>query len=192
MSTNRANVSSLVIGAVLVAFGLLTLLGQIFTRFDYWGMVWPFIIIGAGLMFFIGMFAGGRSVAGLAIPGSIITVTGLILLLQNLFGHWESWSYGWTMILMSVGLGIFIMGWYTQNEGQRRSGVSVMKIGAILFVIFGGFFEMIFNSFSFSKYLFPLAMIVLGVYLILARSGVFGRKQESIGGGFDSTNQIKE
>ena len=183
MSTNRANVGSLVGGAILIAFGLLTLAGQFFRGSNFWGMAWPFIVIGAGAMFFVGMFAGGKSVAGLAIPGSIITVTGLMLFLQNFFGYWESWSYGWTIILMSVGLGIFIMGWYSQNEGQRRSGWNLIKIGAILFVIFGGLFEMIFNSFSFSKFLFPAALILLGAYLILARSGVFGKKRDSIDDG---------
>ena len=32
------------------------------------------------------------------------------MFLQNLTGYWESWSYSWTVILVLVGLGIFIMG----------------------------------------------------------------------------------
>jgi hypothetical protein len=189
MSAKRTNAGSLVVGAVLVAFGLLTLLGQVFASFDYWGTVWPLVIIVAGFMFFVGMFAGGRPLAGLAIPGTIITVIGLMLLLQNFFDYWESWSYGWTLIVMAVGLGILIMGWYTRDDGQRRSGLGVLKTGAVLFVIFGGFFEMIFNSFSFSKYLFPLAMIALGAYLILARSRLFGRRNDPFTDGPDSANQ---
>jgi len=180
MSTNRSNVGALIGGVALVSIGLLTLASQFFRSFDFWGTTWPFFIIGLGVLFFVGMFAGGKSVAGLAIPGSILTAIGIMLFLQNLLGHWESWSYGWTVIIMSVGLGIFIMGWYTENEDQRQSGSRVLKIGAILFVIFAGFFEMIFNSFSFSRYLFPVALILLGAYLILARSGLLPKRKEPL------------
>lgn len=172
MNTKRSNVGPLVGGSVLIALGLLTLAGQFFRNYNFWGMVWPFFIIGLGALFFVGMFASGKSAAGLAIPGSIITAIGLMLFLQNLFGHYESWAYGWTVILIAVGLGIFIMGWYAENPVQRQSGIRLMKIGAVLFVIFGGFFEMIFNSFPFSGYLFPVALILLGIYLVISRAGL--------------------
>jgi hypothetical protein len=185
MSTNRLNIGPLIGGSVLLALGLLTLAGQFFRNFNFWGMIWPFFVIGLGALFFMGMFASGKSAPGLAIPGTIITAIGLMLFLQNLFGHWESWSYGWTVILMAVGLGIYIMGRYGENEQHRQSGIRVMKIGAILFVIFGGFFEMIFNSFSFSRFVFPVALIALGVYLILARSGMLPGRKDMMGASTD-------
>ena len=178
MSINRSNVGSFVGGLALIALGLLAMAGQFFRGFDFWGTVWPFFLVGIGALFFVGMFSGGKSAAGLAIPGSILSVIGLMLFLQNIFDHWESWAYGWTVILMAVGLGIFIMGWYTENVGQRQSGLRVLKIGAILFVIFGGVFEMIFNSFAISRFLFPLALILLGIYLVFARSGILTRREE--------------
>jgi hypothetical protein len=178
MSTNRSNTGALVGGAVLIALGVLSLAGQFFTRLDFWGMAWPFFIIGFGALFFVGMFAGGKSVSGLAIPGTIIMTVGLMLFLQNLFNYWQSWAYGWTLILISVGLGIFIAGWYGDNEGERRGGISVMKIGAVLFLIFGGFFEAIFNSFSFSKFIFPVALILLGLYLVGVKSNTLRRGEE--------------
>ena len=97
--------------------------------------------------FFVGMFAGGKSMAGLAIPGAIISGLGLMMFIQNLTGYWESWAYSWTIILVLVGLGIFIMGLYTEDMHRRQAGLRVMKVGAILFIIFGGFFELIFNAF---------------------------------------------
>jgi hypothetical protein len=172
MATNRSNVGALVGGSVLIIMGLLTLAGQFFRGFNFWEMIWPFFVIGIGALFFVGMFAGGRSVSGLAIPGSIITAIGLMLFLQNLFGHWESWAYGWTVIVMAVGVGILIMGWYAGNKEQRESGWGVIRVGAILFIIFGGFFEMIFNSFGFSRFLFPAALILLGIYLVVGRLSV--------------------
>ena len=190
MSTNRSNPGSLIVGAALIAVGLLALAGQLFRGFDFWGSVWPFFIVGAGALFFVGMFSAGRSAAGLAIPGSILVAVGSMLFLQNLSGHWESWTYGWTVILIAVGVGIYIMGRYTENPGQRSSGLSLIKVGTILFVIFAGFFEMIFNEFAFSRFLFPAALILLGIYLIFGRTRSLYKSQETSASVIDaSTNQ---
>ena len=192
MSSQR-NAGSLVGGSLLIIFGALALLGQIFRGYNFWNTFWPFFIIGFGLLFFVGMFAGGRSVSGLAIPGTIITTIGLMLFYQNLSNYWESWSYGWTVILMSVGLGIFIMGVWGQNASQRAAGLLVLRIGVIMFIIFGAFFELIFSSgmpFGLRSIIFPAALILLGLYLIVARSGLLsGRSDEA---GAESTDNALE
>lgn len=175
MSSQR-NVGSLVGGALLIIFGVLALFGQLFRNLNFWETFWPFIIIGFGLLFFVGMFAGGRSVSGLAIPGSIFTTIGLMLFYQNFTNHWESWAYGWTVILMSVGVGIFIMGIWGQNPSQRTAGLGVLRIGVILFIVFGAFFELIFTAgrpFGLRSMIFPAGLILLGLYLILSRSGLW-------------------
>ena len=192
MFTNRSNPGSLIVGAALIVFGLLALAGQLFRGFDFWGVIWPFLIVAVGALFFVGMFSGGKSAAGLAIPGSIFIAVGLMLFLQNLFDHWESWAYGWTVILMAVGVGIYIMGRYTENPGQRASGLSLLKIGAILFVIFAGFFEMIFNSFAFSRFLFPAALILFGIYLILGRSRSLPKPEETPAEVIESSPNVEE
>ena len=179
MSIKRMS-GSLVAGLVLIAFGLLALAGQILRGFPFWSYLWPFIIIGFGGLFFVGMLAGGKSMAGLAIPGTIIGGLGLMMFIQNLTGYWESWSYSWTVILVLVGLGIFIMGLYTEDFHRRQAGLKVMKVGAILFVIFGGFFELIFSAFrpyGIQQYLFPLLLVLVGVYLVVVRSGLFSSRR---------------
>lgn len=171
MSTQR-NTGALIGGTVLVAIGILSLLGQIFSGLNFWGFIWPFFVMGFGAMFYIGMFAGGKSVSGLAVPATIISAIGLILFYQNISGHWESWSYAWSVIVFAVGLGIYIMGAYGEDEGQRTSGKGVMKVGVILFIIFGGFFEMIFSAgarFGLRQVIFPAGLILLGLYLIINR-----------------------
>jgi uncharacterized membrane protein YfcA len=101
----------------------------------------------------------------------------LILLFQNITHHWESMSYFWTLIIMFVGTGIYIMGWYSDDANHKQSGLRVMKIGLILFVIFGVFFEIIFSSFS--NILFPLLLIAMGAYLVLNRSGLLSGKKNN-------------
>jgi hypothetical protein len=180
MSIKR-NSGMLVAGSILIVFGLLAFFGQIFRGFHFWDYVWPLILVGFGALFFVGMFAGGKSMAGLAIPGSIIGVIGLMMLVQNLTNHWESWAYGWTVIILSVGLGIFIMGVYSEDEHRRRAGLGVMKVGAIMFVIFGGFFELIFSTFrpyGLQSYVFPVLLVLLGIYLVVVRSGLLSGKRQ--------------
>ncbi len=180
METHRSNTAAIVGGALLIVFGLLSLAGQIFGNSGVWSFLWPFIVIGVGAMFFVGMLAGGKSVAGLAIPGSIITGIGLLLFFQNVTHYWESWSYGWTLIIIFVGLGIFIMGMYSGIEERKQAGLRVMKTGLILFIIFGAFFELIFaagNPLGLRSIAFPVLLIGLGIYLILSRSGILGRKK---------------
>ena len=178
MQTNRSNTGALIGGLILIAFGLLSLAGQVFRNLD-WGFLWPFMVIGIGAMFFVAMLAGGKQAAAFAIPGSIVGGVGLVLLFQNIFKHWESMAYFWTLIIMFVGTGIYIMGLYGGDVNQKHSGLRVMKVGLILFIIFGAFFEMIFSSFS--NMLFPILLIVLGAYLVVTRSGLIGTKKPDSG-----------
>ena len=179
MKTGRSN-AALVGGTLLIAFGLLSLASQLFRNIVNWTYLWPLTVIIFGGLFFAGMFLGGKQVSGLAIPGSIITGIGLILLFQNLTSYWESWSYGWTLIVFFVGAGIFLAGVYGNSEGQKRAGGRVMRTGLILFVIFGALFEMIFSlghTAGIRGIIFPGLLILLGGYLILRRLNLFGGAQ---------------
>jgi hypothetical protein len=170
-------VGALIGGALLIGFGLLSLVSRVFDGLN-WGLLWPFFIIGLGGLFFIAMFATGKRGAPFAVPGSIVGGIGLVLLFQNITKRWESMSYFWTLIILFVGLGIYLMGLYGENAEQRKSGLGVMKVGFILFLIFGTFFEMIFSSFS--SLVFPVLLILLGGYLVLARSGLFQKHDDTV------------
>ena len=177
MGSNR-HAGSLIGGALLILFGAMALMGELFSGFRFWNWGWPLIIISIGVMFYIGVVAGGKSTSGLAIPGTIITVIGLMLLFQLLTGYWESWTYGWTVILMSVGLGIYIMGAVNEDGNQRQAGLRVLWLGLIFFVVFGAFFEMILSSrMPYMNIFFPVALVLLGGYLIVVRSGFFSRSK---------------
>jgi len=174
MSQNSSR-NNLIVAIFLIVIGVLFLAGQIF-NFNVWSFAWPLIIIVAGLTFFAGMIAGGKSAGGLAIPGSIVTMIGLILLYQNTFHHWATWSYAWTLIIVAVGIGLIIFGYWSSQESIRQSGLRVIGVGFVLFVIFGSFFElgaMIVGLRSPSGLLWPILLILAGIYLILSRTGIF-------------------
>jgi hypothetical protein len=191
--SNQRNTGALTAGAILIFLGLLSLLGQLFRGFSIWSYLWPFIIIGIGGVFFLGMILGGKPAAGLAVPGSIISGIGLMVFFQNLSNRWESWAYSWTVILILLGVGIFIMGLYTQDAQRRKQGVRVMKVGAVLFIIFGSFFELLifsaFRGYWIQPYIFPGLLILLGVYLVVVRTGLLSAKRADP---TNETNQISE
>lgn len=176
-STNR---KSIIFGTLLLAAGILALVGQIFTPVG--GFLWPVIITGLGLAFFVGMLIGGRSFGVLAIPGSIITGIGLILLVQSVFGLWNTWSYTWTLVISLVGIGLVIYGSWSQIPDLRRSGWHIARLGLTLFVIFGLLLEFVFAVGGLSGrtgHLFwPVLLILIGFAMIFSRSYRLIRNRE--------------
>ena len=89
--------SSIIGGAILILAGVFFLLAQFFPGLVSWfniGQQWPLIIIFVGGLFLAGALLGTPP---LAIPGSIIGGTGLLLYYQNASGDWASWAYAWTL-----------------------------------------------------------------------------------------------
>lgn len=180
MEKDGKRISSLVAGSVLVGIGLLALASQWLPGVNFFASFWPFFLIGFGAMFFAIMAYSGKSGAPLAIPGSLFVSFGLILLAQTLTGHWASWAYAWTGIIIAVGLGIFLMGWWAEQPEQRAAGIRVAKVGLVLLALFGTFFEMIFNNSPVAQLLFPTLLIGLGIYLIILR-GLMGQPKAETG-----------
>jgi hypothetical protein len=161
----RANT---ILGLALVALGGLFLIGQVFD-ISFWRFFWPFFIIGPGLMFFIGMVMIGESAGPLAIPGSIVTMVGLLLLYQSVFNHFESWAYAWALIFpTAVGIGLMINGKWSKSPRLVQVGTRWSTIGLAIFLIGGLFFELLLNiSDNFiSGIVWPGLLIVFGLYLL--------------------------
>jgi hypothetical protein len=169
MNQNR---TTLIVGILLILIGGVFLLGQV-TGLVQIGTVWPLVIIGIGALFFVGMAAGGKVTGPLAIPGTIIIAVGLILLVQNWTGWWETWSYAWALIVASVGLGIAIAGAWSDNPNMRRSGLELAKVGLILFLVFGAIMEFIFHLTGISSrgslLFWSVLLILVGLYQLGTR-----------------------
>src|SRR5437016_13405203 len=105
--SRRPRRPSMVLGGLLVLIGAILLAGQ-FVRVDIGHYGWPFFVIAPGiLILFVALSARGAVSEGLAIFGSIVTVSGLILLVQDATDHYESWAYAWTVIyLRAIGFGM--------------------------------------------------------------------------------------
>src|SRR3977135_1038529 len=112
---------SMVMGGLLVLVGAILLLGQ-FVRVDIGHYGWPFFVIVPGVaILFVALTARGALGEGLAILGSIITVTGLILLYRNGTDPYEGWASAWALIFPgAVGLGMILYGLVAARPGNVR------------------------------------------------------------------------
>ena len=154
---------SIVGGIILILLGAFFLLLQLFPGladlFDL-SRQWPLIIIGTGFLFLIGALFSNPS---LAMPGMIVSGTGLILYYQNTTGDWDSWAYIWSLYPIFVGVGLIMM--HTLQGKWRqglREGGGLVAIGVVLFVVFAGFF----NGFGGIGRLWPVLLIVGGLWLL--------------------------
>lgn len=164
------NASNRGIGIALIVIGLLVLFGQ----WLGWGVFgWPFFIIVPGVLMLAFAFVGDKKAAGLAVPGSIVTSIGLILLVQSATGTFHTWAYAWGLVLAAAGFGAFLQAALRENEEEQRSSLRLAGIGLALFAGFGVFFELfIFGGWSgwVWQYALPLALIAAGAFLLLRRS----------------------
>ena len=133
---------STVFGGLLVLVGAILLAGQ-FVRIDVGRYGWPLFVIAPGIVIlFLALTARGAVGEGLAILGSIITVSGLILLYQNATDHFESWAYAWALVFPgAVGVGMSLYGWRAGRPGNVRTGTRLAGIGLIVFLVGAAFFE---------------------------------------------------
>ncbi len=162
---------TLVLGAVLVVLGVLFLAGPALD-IDLGELDWPvFVIVPGVALLVVGLLSSGPVGLGMTVPGSIVTVVGLILFYQNSTDRWDSWAYAWALIPAAIGLGTAAWGLLHRRPTEFRAGAGALFVGLVLFVIFGAFFEGVLglggDGFgAVSELLLPVLLIGAGVLLV--------------------------
>ncbi len=163
-ATQNGGSGRLIFGSILVVLGVLLLLVQVLDV-DIFVWTWPFFVIVPGLVM-LSIAVSRTSAHPLAIPGSIVTSTGLLLFFQQASDLFATWSYAWALIApTSVGLGIWLMGRLDDDSARQRDGIHLMEIGLALFAAGFVFFEMVLNL---SGLLDRTATAALGGVLLIA------------------------
>jgi hypothetical protein len=171
---SRANT---ILGLALVMLGGLFLIVQLFD-ISFWLVIWPFFIIGPGLMFFAGMILIGESAGPLAIPGSIVTTVGILLLYQSVFNNFGSWAYAWALVFpTAVGVGLMINGAWSKSPKLVEVGSRWTSVGMAIFLVGGLIYELLLGKSNniISDIVWPGLLIVFGLYL-LGRRQIEARK----------------
>ncbi|MCL5996034.1 MAG: hypothetical protein M1546_08255 [Chloroflexi bacterium] len=157
--------SSLAFGIILILLGAAFLAYQLVPGLQIlvdWGQAWPLIIVGIGVVLLL--MAVLAATPGLAVPATIVCGVGGLLWWQNVTGHWETWSFAWSLIPGFIGVGIILSGLLSGRVRESLIGGSWMVlISLILFFIFGSFLG---GLELFGAY-WPILLIGLGLLMLI-------------------------
>ena len=145
-----SNMVGTLAGAILILLGIAFLMVRFILSifdFDFGRYTWPLFIIVPGVLMFLSAFVLERQ-AGvtLAILGGMVTITGVILMIQNLFDLYATWAYAWALIApTSMGLAKILYGTLRGLGDEVKNGLAMTGVGAVIFVVAGAFFELIID-----------------------------------------------
>jgi hypothetical protein len=162
-SQNRGQIyfAILLIGLGVLFFASNFVSGYIIQR------AWPGIFYSIAAAFYLPPLLWGperHRLAGLLIPGSIMLSLGLIFTYNVLTGDWLSWSYGWSLIVAGVGLGL-ALGARLGEWGSPSTWVGIWMLVAsvAVFSVFGALF-----GGPVLKTSAPVLLVISGLVWVLA------------------------
>jgi hypothetical protein len=159
------------LGGLLVLLGIAVGLGQALDL-DFGRVGWPFFVIVPGLgLLGLGLATPGRPGEVLATVGGVVTVVGVVLLVQNATDRFDTWAYAWTLVLLvGAGVGRWLVGVVRGRGDLAASGAWLMAAGLVAFGVLAVFFEVVVGiggrpAGSVGRY--GLAALLIGAGLVL-------------------------
>ena len=160
------NRGQLALGVILILLGALFIVSKQSPSVSQWIDLYmqpPLSIVAVGgLILLIGLLVGAP---GMAVPAAIVAGIGGILYYQTKAGDFQSWSYMWTLIPGFVGVGVILSGLLSRNLQQARSGLNLVAISAVLFVVFAALFGKL-NMLG--PYGPAVLLVALGVWILIS------------------------
>ena len=143
-----SNMVGTLVGAILILLGVAFLMTRFLISvfdFDLGHYAWPLFIIVPGVLMFLSAFLLERQAGSiLAMFGGMVSMTGIVLMVQNLFDLYSTWAYAWALIApTSMGLAKMVYGALRGWGEEVRMGLTMTGIGAVIFVVAGAFFELV-------------------------------------------------
>ena len=118
----------------------------------------------------------------LTIFGGMVTMTGVILMIQNLFDLYATWAYAWALIApTSMGLAKLLYGTLRGLGDEVTNGLAMTGVGAGIFVVAGAFFELIIdiNGFGLNVSWLCLPTLLIGGGIITLIVNLIPRRDSS-------------
>jgi hypothetical protein len=143
-----SNVVGTLVGAILILLGIAFLMTRFLISvfdFDLGHYSWPLFVVVPGVLMFLSAFLLERQAGSiLAMFGGMVSMTGIVLMVQNLFDLYSTWAYAWALIApTSIGLAKMVYGALRGWGEEVRMGLTMTGIGAVIFVVAGAFFELV-------------------------------------------------
>lgn len=166
-----AGISLLVVGLVVLASEpLANLIADLGAGEDLlrW---WPILIVGLSLFFLVPSIIGPqnrRLRAGMVIPGAILVGVGGALLYTSLTDRWGAWSYLWSVLPFTLGLGMYVAGWIADAPAFKWIGSGVAAGGVVAYLAFA-------TAFGGEAFRVVAALGIIGLGLALTVGGLADR-----------------
>jgi hypothetical protein len=163
-----------VLGGLLLLLGVLVLAGQAL-ELDLGGVGWPLFVILPGLgLLGLGLTSQGRPGEVLAMAGGVVTMVGLVLLVQHTTDRFETWAYAWTLLVVGAGIGRWLAGITRGRRDLAAGGGWLIATGLAAFLVFAVLFEAVIGIGGRSPG--GAGRYTLAVLLILAGLVLLGRR----------------
>jgi hypothetical protein len=140
---------------------------------DIGSVLWPLWIVVPGVaMLIASFFIPPKGGVGLAIPGAIVTMVGIILWVQATYDLYATWAYAWALVAPTgVGLGMLLYGVVHRDGELVGDGARTTLVGLGLFLGFALFFEGVVGlsgtPIANLDQVLPYAIIGLGILLVV-------------------------
>ncbi|WP_276355956.1 hypothetical protein [Cohnella caldifontis] len=159
------NKQSAAVGVLVLAAGLVILLGKLGVFAFIGNVFWPLFILIPGVLLHVLYF--GRMVPSVAlVPAGILTVVSVILLIGNWFG-WNLMKYLWPFFLFAVAVGLYEYYIFGYSRSQMVWTASV-GLAAISIILFG-----MTLLWTWGVYLLAAVLIAFGAWLVLRRPRIW-------------------
>jgi hypothetical protein len=136
----------LIAGLLLLVIGLLVLASDPLIGFvrglgisDDVLRWWPVLLVGLSLFFLVPSLVGRqhrRLRAGMVLPGAMLAGIGSALLYTSLNDRWGAWTYLWTVIPFSFGLGMYAAGWIADAPAFKWIGSGIAGGSVVAYLVF--------------------------------------------------------
>jgi hypothetical protein len=159
------NKQSAAVGALVLAAGLVILLGKLGVFAFIGNVFWPLFILIPGVLLHVLYF--GRMVPSVVlVPAGILTVVSVILLIGNWFG-WNLMKYLWPFFLFAVAVGLYeyYMFGYSRSQLLWTASVGLAIVSILLFGMT--------LLWSWGVYLLAALLIAFGAWLVVRRPRIW-------------------
>jgi len=143
-------------GLALILIGLIFILGNFGVFHPDWEMVFPWIIMIMGVLFWLG-FLMDRSRGFLIMPGTILVIYGIVFFLIAKY-TWATIESMGSVFILAPALGLYFT--YLLSRKNRGILITAAVLGVISLIF-------LLNSVPVFKYIWPFITVGLGVYIIL-------------------------
>lgn len=145
-------------GVILIGLGAYFLLQELDIPLLEEYLSWPVILIVIGIAFLVTSL-GSKQQKMLILPGSILTLLGIYFWGMQTY---PSWPNHWSFYPGMVGLAFLITYLRTREGSHLVSAIILLGVFVVVYLL---------NDLSMFLNWWPIALILIGLYLILRRKG---------------------